>query len=136
MEAPALVVIGIWFLWQYVSVFTDMEMGKLGGGGVAYWDHIGGFLSGVVIIWSTISYLKWKQANAPPQPEDEPTVSAPAGAASTTVAPAQQTSKPDPFARALASKPTGAAAPELPQSAADPFAGGLPTPREPVEQRR
>lgn len=134
VEAPALVVIGIWFLWQYVSVFTEMEMGKLGGGGIAYWDHIGGFLSGVLIIWGTIAFLKWKLANAPQDSVQE--TAAEAGVAAATAA------ADDPFSRVLPAKPTGPAPPELPQRApaqpvaADPFATLLPDRRQPAEQCR
>jgi len=44
---PAIVAIGMWFLFQLVS-----GLGMLGGmeGGVAYGAHIGGFLAGVLLI--------------------------------------------------------------------------------------
>jgi membrane associated rhomboid family serine protease len=47
MEVPALVAIGIWFLFQLVS-----GAGMLGGGmgGVAYGAHIGGFVAGLVLV--------------------------------------------------------------------------------------
>jgi len=47
MEVPAIVAIGLWFVFQLVS-----GAGMLGGqmGGVAYGAHIGGFLAGVVLV--------------------------------------------------------------------------------------
>jgi len=47
MEVPALIVIGLWFVFQLVS-----GAGMLGGsmGGVAYGAHIGGFLAGVLLV--------------------------------------------------------------------------------------
>ncbi len=45
-RVPALVVLGLWFVIQFVqsaAVPTD-------GGGVAYWAHIGGFVAGAVLI--------------------------------------------------------------------------------------
>jgi membrane associated rhomboid family serine protease len=47
LQVPALVAIGIWFLFQLIS-----GAGMLGGsmGGVAYGAHIGGFLAGVVLV--------------------------------------------------------------------------------------
>ena len=47
MHVPALLSIGIWFVFQLIS-----GVGMLGGemGGVAYGAHIGGFLAGVVLV--------------------------------------------------------------------------------------
>jgi len=47
MEVPAIVAIGIWFLFQLIS-----GVGMLGGAatGVAYGAHIGGFLAGLVLV--------------------------------------------------------------------------------------
>ena len=47
MEVPAIVAIGVWFLFQLVS-----GVGSVGaaGGGVAYGAHIGGFVAGVVLV--------------------------------------------------------------------------------------
>jgi membrane associated rhomboid family serine protease len=47
-DVPAIVAIGVWFLFQLIS-----EIGLLGGsdsGGVAYAAHVGGFLSGVLLV--------------------------------------------------------------------------------------
>ena len=46
LELPALVVLGAWFLLQVL----DASFQPLGGGGVAYFAHIGGFLFGLVLI--------------------------------------------------------------------------------------
>jgi membrane associated rhomboid family serine protease len=43
---PALVVLGVWFLLQ----FLDASSQPAGGGGVAVWAHIGGFVFGLVAI--------------------------------------------------------------------------------------
>jgi len=47
MQVPALLSIGLWFLFQLIS-----GAGMLGGsmGGVAYGAHIGGFLAGVILV--------------------------------------------------------------------------------------
>ncbi|HEY1250992.1 MAG TPA: rhomboid family intramembrane serine protease [Thermoanaerobaculia bacterium] len=47
LQVPALVAIGIWFLFQLIS-----GAGMLGGstGGVAYGAHIGGFLAGLIFV--------------------------------------------------------------------------------------
>jgi membrane associated rhomboid family serine protease len=47
IELPALLVLGGWFLLQLVDA-TAQPVG--GGGGVAYFAHIGGFLFGLLVI--------------------------------------------------------------------------------------
>jgi len=46
MKIPAAVFLGLWFALQVFSSFVDQG----GGGGVAFWAHIGGFVAGVVLI--------------------------------------------------------------------------------------
>ncbi|HEX2087107.1 MAG TPA: rhomboid family intramembrane serine protease [Solirubrobacteraceae bacterium] len=50
IELPALLVLGLWFVQQLV--FASLEYGTLdqGGGGVAYFAHIGGFAFGLAVI--------------------------------------------------------------------------------------
>jgi len=47
---PALVVLGYWFVLQFLAGVG--EFGAANSGGVAWWAHIGGFLFGVVIAWT------------------------------------------------------------------------------------
>jgi membrane associated rhomboid family serine protease len=51
IELPALLVLGAWFVIQALSGAGDLvqPVGE-GGGGVAYWAHIGGFLFGLAAI--------------------------------------------------------------------------------------
>jgi membrane associated rhomboid family serine protease len=47
---PALIVIGIWGLMQFISGFGSLE--RIGtGGGVAYMAHIGGFIAGLLLVF-------------------------------------------------------------------------------------
>ncbi len=50
-EVPALMMIGLWALIQFISGFgsiaTTDQTGA--GGGVAYFAHIGGFIAGLVL---------------------------------------------------------------------------------------
>jgi membrane associated rhomboid family serine protease len=48
VELPALLVLGFWFLLQLLPAFSE-PMGD-GGGGIAYFAHIGGFLFGLLAI--------------------------------------------------------------------------------------
>jgi membrane associated rhomboid family serine protease len=50
---PALVVIGLWIVLQFISGIGSITSSAADTGGVAYMAHIGGFLAGLVIafIW-------------------------------------------------------------------------------------
>jgi membrane associated rhomboid family serine protease len=48
IELPALVVLGLWFLLQLLPAFSQPVVE--GGGGVAYFAHIGGFIFGLLVI--------------------------------------------------------------------------------------
>ena len=48
LELPALLVLGLWFVFQFLG--GAASLGAAPGGGVAHWAHIGGFLAGVVLI--------------------------------------------------------------------------------------
>jgi len=48
LELPALLVLGMWFVFQFLE--GAASLGAATGGGVAHWAHIGGFLAGVVLV--------------------------------------------------------------------------------------
>jgi membrane associated rhomboid family serine protease len=50
VELPALVVLGLWFLIQVFYGAAELGQPVGGGGGVAYFAHIGGFLFGLLLI--------------------------------------------------------------------------------------
>ena len=45
---PAFLVLGLWFLFQFVLGLGTL--GASGGGGIAFWAHIGGFAAGAVVM--------------------------------------------------------------------------------------
>jgi membrane associated rhomboid family serine protease len=47
IEIPAVVFLGIWFLFQF---FYAALPGPEGGGGIAWWAHIGGFVFGMIAV--------------------------------------------------------------------------------------
>jgi membrane associated rhomboid family serine protease len=49
MRLPALLVLGFWFVLQFIQ--GGLAVGTKEGGGVAYWAHIGGFVAGIVLIF-------------------------------------------------------------------------------------
>jgi membrane associated rhomboid family serine protease len=50
LELPALVVLGLWFLIQLLYGAAELGQPVGGGGGVAYFAHVGGFLFGLLAI--------------------------------------------------------------------------------------
>ena len=48
VEVPAWILLGLWFALQ---VFSGGGGDIDGGGGVAYWAHVGGFVFGAVVAW-------------------------------------------------------------------------------------
>jgi hypothetical protein len=50
VELPAYVLLAYWFIIQLFSGTASVVAGKAGGGGVAWWAHIGGFVAGAALI--------------------------------------------------------------------------------------
>jgi len=50
IELPAVLILGFWFLQQLLFGYFDLSDPTGGGGGVAYFAHIGGFAFGVLLI--------------------------------------------------------------------------------------
>lgn len=51
VELPALIVLGFWFLAQFLNGTAAIAATAAGGGGVAWWAHIGGFLAGIFLLF-------------------------------------------------------------------------------------
>lgn len=49
-RVPAVIVLGLWFLFQLLSAQTLQEPGQQEGG-VAFMAHIGGFVAGMILVW-------------------------------------------------------------------------------------
>ncbi|HEY0346005.1 MAG TPA: rhomboid family intramembrane serine protease [Solirubrobacteraceae bacterium] len=50
LELPAMLVLGLWFVEQVAFGYFDLAQPTGGGGGVAYFAHIGGFVFGLATI--------------------------------------------------------------------------------------
>jgi membrane associated rhomboid family serine protease len=51
IEVPALILLGLWIITQFLPAVGQLAQPDIeGGGGVAYWAHIGGFLFGLAAI--------------------------------------------------------------------------------------
>jgi membrane associated rhomboid family serine protease len=72
VAVPAVLMLGYWFLLQFVS-----GIGAVGaeGGGVAFWAHVGGFAAGAILsflfrnprLLARHPYYGWKQRGSPTQ---------------------------------------------------------------------
>jgi membrane associated rhomboid family serine protease len=47
MALPAVIVLGLWFVFQFFS--GALALGMSGAGGVAWWAHVGGFAFGMLV---------------------------------------------------------------------------------------
>ncbi|MGH9754634.1 MAG: rhomboid family intramembrane serine protease, partial [Blastocatellia bacterium] len=50
VEVPALIVIGLWGLLQFISGFGSLGSGGASGG-VAFMAHVGGFVAGIALVF-------------------------------------------------------------------------------------
>jgi membrane associated rhomboid family serine protease len=50
IEVPAMILLGIWFLLQFLPAVGQVATPDVAGGGVAYFAHVGGFLFGLALI--------------------------------------------------------------------------------------
>lgn len=48
---PAIIVIGLWFVLQFINGLGSLSVETQETGGVAFWAHIGGFITGAVLVW-------------------------------------------------------------------------------------
>jgi rhomboid family protein len=62
---PAVVMIGIWALLQFINGIGSIAVTDQTSG-VAYWAHIGGFVAGLVITFLSKPFLDREKASAPP----------------------------------------------------------------------
>jgi membrane associated rhomboid family serine protease len=50
LRIPAWVFIGFWFLYQLVNGVATLSSTSTSAGGVAYWAHVGGFITGALLV--------------------------------------------------------------------------------------
>jgi membrane associated rhomboid family serine protease len=65
LELPAFVMLGLWFLQQAFFAARDLSDPLGGGGGIAYWAHIGGFAFGLIFIKSLVRKRKEPEPKYP-----------------------------------------------------------------------
>jgi membrane associated rhomboid family serine protease len=50
VEIPAMVMLGIWFVLQFIPAIGQVAAPVAGSGGVAYFAHVGGFIFGILVM--------------------------------------------------------------------------------------
>jgi hypothetical protein len=50
IEIPALIVLGFWFIMQFLSGAASLAAANANAGGVAWWAHVGGFVIGMILV--------------------------------------------------------------------------------------
>jgi membrane associated rhomboid family serine protease len=55
-ELPAYLLLGFWFILQFFSGMLSLGSPVSEGGGVAWWAHIGGFISGMILLFPFRKY--------------------------------------------------------------------------------
>lgn len=49
-ELPAFVILGLWFVLQFFNGLLSLGYATAGMGGVAWWAHVGGFVTGLIFV--------------------------------------------------------------------------------------
>ncbi|MBN1397981.1 MAG: rhomboid family intramembrane serine protease [Bacteroidetes bacterium] len=56
-ELPAYIVLGLWFILQFFNGVLSLGYTGESMGGVAWWAHIGGFVTGLILV---LPFKKYK----------------------------------------------------------------------------
>lgn len=71
---PAILMIGVWFLEQFIAGVGSLTPQAAQTGGVAFWAHVGGFVTGMILIlpfWGTARHAGNQRAVRYQAPFDE-----------------------------------------------------------------
>ena len=50
IEIPAVIVLGLWFVMQFLYGTASLALTGPNAGGVAWWAHVGGFIIGILLV--------------------------------------------------------------------------------------
>ena len=64
VEIPALILLAVWFILQFVPALGQVAVGSGGGQGVAYFAHVGGFVFGLAVAGAMLAVMRRRR----PQP--------------------------------------------------------------------
>ena len=67
VEIPALILLAIWFILQFVPALGQVAVQTGGGEGVAYFAHVGGFLFGLAVAAIMLTAARGRDREEPPR---------------------------------------------------------------------
>jgi membrane associated rhomboid family serine protease len=67
VEIPALILLAIWFLLQFVPALGQVAVDPGGGQGVAYFAHVGGFVFGLAVAAVMLALTRGRDREDPPR---------------------------------------------------------------------
>ena len=63
VEIPALILLALWFILQFVPALGQVAVGSGGDQGVAYFAHVGGFVFGLAVAGAMLSVMRRRRPN-------------------------------------------------------------------------
>jgi membrane associated rhomboid family serine protease len=67
VEIPALILLAVWFILQFVPALGQVAVESGGGQGVAYFAHVGGFVFGLAVAAVMLSVKGQRDREDPPR---------------------------------------------------------------------
>jgi membrane associated rhomboid family serine protease len=65
VEIPALILLAVWFILQFIPALGQVAVDPGGGEGVAYFAHVGGFVFGLAVAGAMLAFGRGRE---PPEP--------------------------------------------------------------------
>ncbi len=62
VEIPALILLALWFILQFVPALGQVAVGSGGDQGVAYFAHVGGFVFGLAVAGAMLSVMRRRRS--------------------------------------------------------------------------
>ena len=69
VEIPALILLAVWFILQFIPALGQVAIESGGGEGVAYFAHVGGFVFGLAVAGAMLAFARGRE---PPGPSTHP----------------------------------------------------------------
>jgi membrane associated rhomboid family serine protease len=61
VEIPALILLAVWFILQFIPALGQVAVESGGGEGVAYFAHVGGFVFGLAVAGAMLAFARGRE---------------------------------------------------------------------------